>query len=158
MIPYCNAHGIGLIPWAPLNGGDLARSFNATSTRKDSRQGIKTYSEADKTIINRVEEIARKRGWTMSQVALAWIDKRVSSPIVGLSSVRALIFSSLVIVIVDLNLQVERLEASVMTGKELTEEESRYLEEPWVYRWWNVRHILMHHIDSYEPKNVRGHE
>lgn len=130
MIPYCNAHGIGLIPWAPLNGGDLARSFNATSTRKDSRQGIKTYSEADKTIINRVEEIARKRGWTMSQVALAWIDKRVSSLIVGLSSVRALIFSSLVIVIVDLNLQVERLEASVMTGKELTEEESRYLEEP----------------------------
>lgn len=130
MIPYCNAHGIGLIPWAPLNGGDLARSFNATSKRKDSRQGIKTYSEADKTIINRVEEIARKRGWTMSQVALAWIDKRVSSPIVGLSSVRALIFSSLVIVIVDLNLQVERLEASVMTGKELTEEESRYLEEP----------------------------
>lgn len=130
MIPYCNAHGIGLIPWAPLNGGDLARSFNATSKRKDSRQGIKTYSEADKTIINRVEEIARKRGWTMSQVALAWIDKRVSSPIDGLSSVRALIFSSLVIVIVDLNLQVERLEASVMTGKELTEEESRYLEEP----------------------------
>lgn len=84
--------------------------------------------------------------------------QEISSPIVGLSSVRALLFSSLVIVIVDLNLQVERLEASVMTGKELTEEESRYLEEPWVYRWWNVRHILMHHIDSYEPKNVRGHE
>lgn len=130
MIPYCNAHGIGLIPWAPLNGGDLARSFDATSARKDSRQGVKTYSEADKMIINRVEEIARKMGWSMSQVALAWIDKRVSSPIVGISSVRALIFSSLVIVVIEFNLQVERLEANVITGKELTEEESRYLEEP----------------------------
>jgi aryl-alcohol dehydrogenase-like predicted oxidoreductase len=42
----------------------------------------------DKVIISRVEEIAKKRGWKMSEVALAWVDAKVSSPIVGCSSVR----------------------------------------------------------------------
>lgn len=90
MIPYCNAHGIGLIPWGPLHAGDLARSLGTTSTRKESTKGTpfeKKFTAADKTIINRVEEVAKKKGWSMNQVALAWIDKKVSSPIVGISSV-----------------------------------------------------------------------
>ena len=90
MIPYCNAHGIGLIPWGPLAAGDLCRPFSETSTRKESAKGTpfeRKFSDADKMIISRVEEIAKKRGWTMTQVALAWIDKKVSSPIVGCSSV-----------------------------------------------------------------------
>ena len=97
MIPYCNAHGIGLIPWGPLHAGDLARAPDATSTRKESRKGTvheRKFSEADTIIVNRVQEIAEKKGWTMGQVALAWIGKKVSSPIVGISSVRTLLFSS----------------------------------------------------------------
>lgn len=47
----------------------------------------------------------------MSQVALAWTSKRVTSPIIGFSSV-------------------ERLdEALSARGKELTTEEEKYLEE-----------------------------
>ena len=91
MIPYCNAHGIGLIPWGPLQGGDLAKSIDQDSTRKDSAKGTpfeKKYSDADKAIISRVEELAKKKGWKMSEVALAWIATKVSSPIVGCSSVR----------------------------------------------------------------------
>ena len=84
MIPYCNAQGIGLTPWGPLQGGDLAKPLSEQSIRRTVRQ--KTYSEADKEIIRRVEEIASKRGWTMTQVALAWIDSRVSSPIIGMNS------------------------------------------------------------------------
>lgn len=94
MIPYCNAHGIGLIPWGPLHAGDLARSLGTTSTRKESTKGTpygKKNTEADETIINRVEEVAKKKGWSMNQVALAWIDKKVSSPIVGISSVSVFI-------------------------------------------------------------------
>ena len=97
MIPYCNAHGIGLIPWGPLHAGDLARTPDTTSTRKESRKGTvheRKFSEADTIIVNRVQEIAEKKGWTMGQVALAWIGKKVSSPIVGISSVRTLLFSS----------------------------------------------------------------
>jgi aryl-alcohol dehydrogenase-like predicted oxidoreductase len=37
--------------------------------------------------VRRVEKIAGEKGWTMSQVALAWIGEKVTSPIVGFSSV-----------------------------------------------------------------------
>ena len=135
MIPYCNAHGIGLIPWGPLHAGDLARAPDATSTRKESRKGTvheRKFSDADTIIVNRVQEIAEKKGWTMGQVALAWIDKKVSSPIVGISSVRTFLFCTYVVnlLIYFVFYQVERLEANVITGKDLTDEEVKYLEEP----------------------------
>ena len=47
----------------------------------------------------------------MSQVALAWINKRVSSPIIGFSS------------------EARMDEAIESKGKTLTEEEEKYLEE-----------------------------
>ncbi len=85
MIPYCNAHGIGLIPWGPLQAGTLARPLGQQTVRSESSD--RKFSDADETIIKRVEEIAQKRGCTMAQVALAWIDGKVASPIVGFSSV-----------------------------------------------------------------------
>lgn len=67
--------------------------------------------EADKKIIGRVEELAQKHSWKMSTVALAWINKRVTSPIIGFSTP-------------------ERMdEALEARGKVLTEEEEKYLEE-----------------------------
>lgn len=92
MIGYCKHHGIGIIPWGPLQAGDLAHPFGTTTARVQATKGgpfENKYSEADKEIINRTEEIAKKRGWLMSQVGLAWVASKVSSPIVGMSSVRA---------------------------------------------------------------------
>ena len=64
-------------------------------------------------IINRVEEAARQKGWTMSQVALAWTLKRITSPIIGFSSV-------------------ERLDDALSArGKELSPDEEWYLENPY---------------------------
>jgi aryl-alcohol dehydrogenase-like predicted oxidoreductase len=69
------------------------------------------FVEPARSIVRRVQAIAEKRGWKMSHVALAWINKRVSSPIIGLSSVG------------------EMEEALASRGKVLTEEEEKYLEE-----------------------------
>ena len=52
VLDYCSAHGIGFIPWYPLAAGDLARPGSA------------------------LDAIARKRGASTSQVALAWVLKR----------------------------------------------------------------------------------
>lgn len=102
MIPYCKAHGIGIIPWGPLAAGILARPFSAPSDDvSTSRPEPATarerflsktifapaYTLEDKTIIKRVEEIAHKKGWTMAQVALTWTMGNVTSPIVGISKV-----------------------------------------------------------------------
>ncbi|CAK7210309.1 hypothetical protein SCUCBS95973_000735 [Sporothrix curviconia] len=112
MNKFCDETGVGLIPWAPLARGNLARPLaQAGQTTRSS--GGPELSEADKAIIQRVAEIAEKRGWTMSQVALAWVNKRVSSPIVGLSSIARL------------------EEATSLQGKVLTAEEETYLEEPY---------------------------
>ncbi|TDL18369.1 Aldo/keto reductase [Rickenella mellea] len=123
MNAYCNHHGIGLIPWGPLHAGDLARPFGSSTTRSEAAKGgpfERNYSEADQEIINRTEELSKKKGWTIGQVALAWINTKVSSPIVGVNSP-------------------ERLEEAIITGKTLSDEEIKYLEEP------------------YKPKAVRGH-
>ena len=67
--------------------------------------------EPDISIIKRVQELAEKKGWKMSQVALAWINRNISSPIIGFSSV-------------------DRIdEAIAVRGKTLTQEEIEYLEE-----------------------------
>lgn len=122
MIRFCNATGVGLIPWAPLCRGHLARppsQFGSTvRSEGESKQSMFSsgHSESDKEIVKRVQELAEKKAWKMSHVALAWINKRVSSPIIGFSSV-------------------ERMdEALDVRGKELSEEEEKYLEEPYVTR------------------------
>jgi aryl-alcohol dehydrogenase-like predicted oxidoreductase len=56
----------------------------------------------------------------MAEIAIAWVMTKVTSPIVGVSSV-------------------ERLEQNIVHGVEITEEDAKFLEEPYV------------------PKAVRGH-
>ncbi|PVH95226.1 Aldo/keto reductase [Periconia macrospinosa] len=112
---FCNETGVGLIPWAPLCRGHLARPASAfgqtTRSEAEKKNGTSLNEDSDFKTISRVEEIAKKHGWSMSSVALAWINKRVASPIVGFS-------------------KVERMdEALEARGKVLTDEEEKYLEE-----------------------------
>ena len=70
-------------------------------------------SESDAETIKRVQELADKKGWKMSQVALAWIVQKGTVPIVGFSNLG-------------------RLEEAVgVKGKTLTEDEMKSLEEPY---------------------------
>ncbi|KAJ5608627.1 NADP-dependent oxidoreductase domain-containing protein [Penicillium hordei] len=113
---FCNDTGVGLVPWAPLSRGHLARApseFGSTPRSKQEKQSDSGVGETDLVIIKRVIGVAGKRGWPMSHVALAWINKRISSPIIGFSSI-------------------ERLEQAIaVRGKSLTDEEEYYLEEPY---------------------------
>jgi len=116
MFGYCEHNGIGIIPYQPLAGGDLARPFGADSLRTKFVKGTPfetKYTAADKTIIERVEELAKNHGWKMNQVALAWSQSKVTSPIVGAT-------------------QLDRLVDAIL-GKDfaLTEEDIKYLEEPY---------------------------
>ena len=63
-------------------------------------------------INKRVEELAKKKGVKMSEIALAWAGLKVTSPIVGVSSP-------------------ERLDEAIIKGITLTDEEVKYLEEPY---------------------------
>ncbi|KAG5652220.1 hypothetical protein H0H81_005762 [Sphagnurus paluster] len=114
MNAYCNYHGIGLIPWAPLAAGALARPLTISTTRSDSSKGTPfeiKHSAADEAIVKRVEELAEKKGVKMGQIALAWVGAKVASPIVGFNSV-------------------QRVLEGNASGITLSEEETKYLEEP----------------------------
>ena len=91
MLPLCAAEGIGVIPWSPLARGRLTRAWD-TSTKRSGTDafGKSLYAsteEADKAVVDRVAEVARKRGVSLAQVALAWVlaKPEVSAPIVGAS-------------------------------------------------------------------------
>ncbi|KAJ5899192.1 Versiconal hemiacetal acetate reductase [Penicillium taxi] len=94
MIPYCLDAGIGLIPWSPMARGVLTRPWGTrTSVREKTDGTLKGLirareTETDKAIVDRVEEIAGKKGVSMAQIALAWsLSHKNECPIVGLNSV-----------------------------------------------------------------------
>jgi 1-deoxyxylulose-5-phosphate synthase len=93
MIPLCLEEGVGLIPWSPLARGFLAGNRNAEDRGETVRAKTDDFAQklyyrpSDFTVVDRLTEIATKRGVTNAQVALAWILGKpgVSSPIIGAS-------------------------------------------------------------------------
>jgi aryl-alcohol dehydrogenase-like predicted oxidoreductase len=90
MIGLCQSEGIGIIPWSPLARGRLARSWQSESTKRyeTDQFGTKMYSQtedADRKVVDRLVQVAGKRGVPLAQVALAWLlDKpAITAPIVG---------------------------------------------------------------------------
>jgi aryl-alcohol dehydrogenase-like predicted oxidoreductase len=86
MLPLCADEGIGVIPWSPLARGRLTRDWDATSARSETDDfGRTLYQDDDQVIVEAVADIARDRGITRAQVALAWMlgKSSVTSPIIG---------------------------------------------------------------------------
>jgi aryl-alcohol dehydrogenase-like predicted oxidoreductase len=91
MLRLCLAEGIGVTPWSPLARGRLARPWTdepPTERAKTDNFAKTLYTKTtdiDKPVVDRVNEIAQKRGLPPSQIALAWLLHKpvVTSPIVG---------------------------------------------------------------------------
>jgi 1-deoxyxylulose-5-phosphate synthase len=91
MLRLCASEGIGVTPWSPLARGRLARpssAENVTERAKTDAFGkslfVKT-TDLDRPIIDRTNEIAKARGVSPAQVAMAWLLRKpaVTSPIFG---------------------------------------------------------------------------
>jgi aryl-alcohol dehydrogenase (NADP+) len=90
MLPLCADRGIGVLPWSPLARGRLARPRGEETRRSQTDRFGKTLydvSDSDRAIVDRVGELAEKRGVPRAQVALAWLLHQpvVTAPIVGTS-------------------------------------------------------------------------
>ncbi|KAG8966222.1 hypothetical protein FRC05_002761 [Tulasnella sp. 425] len=77
MVPLLQDLGVGMIPWSPLGAGFLTRSIKEETLR-------------GKTDL--VSQVAKKRGVSMAQVALAWSLSKpfISAPIIGTTSMEKL--------------------------------------------------------------------
>jgi aryl-alcohol dehydrogenase (NADP+) len=116
MLPLCEDQGIGVIPWSPLARGRLTRDWEAASARGETDEfGRTLYRDEDRVIVERVAEVAEKRGVPRAQVALAWLlgQSSVTSPIIGATKVSHLD------------------DAIAAVSLELTEDEMLSLEEPY---------------------------
>jgi len=93
MLPLCKAEGIGVIPWSPLARGFLAGGRaspgegNTERARSDEFAPRLYYREPDFAVVDAVGEIAKARGVSNMQVALAWVlhNSTITAPIVGAS-------------------------------------------------------------------------
>ena len=97
IVDACLDAGMGLLPWSPLGGGWLTGKYKrdtqpvgATRLGENPNRGSESYAprnaqERTWAIIATVEEIAKARGISMAQVALAWTAARpaVTSVILG---------------------------------------------------------------------------
>ena len=95
MIPLCRDQQIAIIPWSPLAGGFLSGKYKRGTTIDSSR--ARHYSQwrerwfkpEDFDVAERVEEVAKEKWVTPSQIALAWIlAKNVTAPIIGATKVK----------------------------------------------------------------------
>jgi aryl-alcohol dehydrogenase-like predicted oxidoreductase len=111
---------VAVIPWSPLARGRLTRAWKTETSRSETDAFGKTLYEhsedADHNVVDRLGEVAEKRGVPRAQVALAWLLAKpgVTAPIVGASKPHHL------------------EDAVAALSVRLTPEEIAALEEPYV--------------------------
>jgi 1-deoxyxylulose-5-phosphate synthase len=121
MLPLCRAEKIGVIPYSPLASGRLTRDWSSESTLRSETDEIqkKKYdasAEMDRQVVERVAELALKRGVSRTHIALAWLLQKepVTAPIIGAT-------------------RIAHLEEAVgALSVKLDQEEVAYLEERYV--------------------------
>ena len=118
MARLCAEDNIAMTPYSALAGGRLSRRPGETTKRlqEDSYARFKYDATAsqDEIIIDRVAELADKRGVSMTEISLAWLLTKVTAPVAGATKFH----------------HVEG--AAKAVDLELTPEEISYLEEAYV--------------------------
>jgi len=90
MMGLCEAEGIGVIPWSPLARGRLTRAWQSETTKRSetdqfSKAIFSKTDEADRKVVDRLGELAERRGVPRATLALAWMLSKevVTAPIIG---------------------------------------------------------------------------
>lgn len=118
MARLCREENIAMTPYSALAGGRLSKRPGETSKRlqEDSyaRSKYDVTADQDAEIIFRVAELADRHQVSMTEISLAWLLKKVTSPVVGAT-------------------KLSHIEGAARAVEiEFSEEEARYLEEPYV--------------------------
>ncbi|KAF3457099.1 hypothetical protein FNV43_RR01756 [Rhamnella rubrinervis] len=95
IIPTCRELGIGIVAYSPLGRGFLSSGPKLVEelSKEDFRKYLPRFQpenvEHNKTIFERVSEIAARKGCTPSQLALAWVHHQGSDvcPIPGTTKI-----------------------------------------------------------------------
>jgi aryl-alcohol dehydrogenase-like predicted oxidoreductase len=90
----CKTYNIGVIPYSPLAGGFLTGKYRRNLLPNTARaNGAKRYfTERNWALLDRMDTMAKGKGASISQVALAWLlaNPIITSPIIGANSTEQL--------------------------------------------------------------------
>lgn len=80
IIPYCIKQGIGIIAYSPLAGGILSGHYLPNRLPKDRARAFNFYARNSfikkaYPLLQLLREIAKEKGVSVAQIALAWIIK-----------------------------------------------------------------------------------
>jgi len=93
MIPFLREQSLAMIPWSPMARGFFSGTHrkgdwgDTTRAKTDSYGQSLYYHDEDFAVAERVQEVAKARGVSGSQIALAWVLGKdfVTAPIIGAS-------------------------------------------------------------------------
>jgi aryl-alcohol dehydrogenase-like predicted oxidoreductase len=92
LVPLAQTYGIGLLPWSPLAGGFLTGKYRSNTPRPADSRFIEANEWHDRHMtpaafaaVEFLEGLAQEKGFTLSQLALAWCVQQpgITSPIIG---------------------------------------------------------------------------
>jgi aryl-alcohol dehydrogenase-like predicted oxidoreductase len=90
LLPLCREENVGVLPWSPLSGGFLSGKYrrdnpNPEGARRTNFQFPPIDEARGFDAVDALDEIAKKKGVTIAQVALAWLlaQPGVTSIIIG---------------------------------------------------------------------------
>lgn len=91
VIPFCNAHNVGILPYFPLAGGFLTGKYKRgepapAGSRGESAPYVQRYmTDGNYDKVEKLSAFAEERGHTMAELAHAWLlaQPQVSSVISG---------------------------------------------------------------------------
>jgi aryl-alcohol dehydrogenase-like predicted oxidoreductase len=99
LLATCEELGIGFVPWGPMGMGYLTQKLGAQTAfdpKSDLRSTFERFQPetiaANEPFVNRIAELARKKGATTAQLSLAWLlaRKPFIVPIPGTGKVKHL--------------------------------------------------------------------
>lgn len=99
LVPLCQAHGLGIIPWSPMAMGILVGRYSSTEAfPEDSRAALRGGVYADRVNKRGVEvgrrfvELAQNADLPPSQLAVLWVKDQpgVTAPLIGPRNVEQL--------------------------------------------------------------------
>jgi aryl-alcohol dehydrogenase-like predicted oxidoreductase len=99
LLDTCEELGIGFVPWGPIGMGYLTQNLGAQTKfdpKSDLRSGFDRFQPeniaANKPFVDRINELAKRKGATTAQLSLAWLlaKKPFIVPIPGTGKVKHL--------------------------------------------------------------------
>ena len=91
VLPFAEAHGLGVLTWSPLASGFLTNGFDLPALDKDDFRRGHPFAQLDLTALrSELARIAARHDVTSAQVAVAWVLSRpaVAGAIVGVTNER----------------------------------------------------------------------